>query len=245
MARLPGIHSAREPRDLDADRPSSPFALPPIPLGHMTQSTLGGAEWSWTKIRADGLATMQLIGGAHGSPRKQKTALRMAKKACLKARAVLQDELQEKASVVEGDTAELVEQLTAAIDATTYALVGSRKLTHRAIRCRLFTYRAMAFTWTDALDKALADLKEALQLHGQDTLALKCQARLRDAFASRFKAENPARFVPTCKSHADFLRQNGHESGALAAFDNSVDRVRRDRPYPEWFERRGIFCAPV
>ena len=186
---------------------------------------------------------MQLIGGAHVSPRKQKLALRLAKTACLNARALLHDGHPEEASQV--DTSGLIEQLTAAIDATTRTLVGSRELRHRAIRCRLFTYRAMAFSWADTLDKALADLKEALRLHGQDALALKCQARLREAFALRFKVPNPARFVPTCKSHADYLRQTGHESETNAAFGDSVDRVRRDRPYPEWFERRGVFAAPV
>lgn len=170
----------------------------------------------------------------------------MAKRACLNARVLLPDENQAiTASAPQVDTGEIIKQLTEAIDATTHALVCSRDLKHRAIRCRLFTYRAMAFTWAGSLDKALADTKEALQLYGQDAVALKFQAQLREAFASRFKVENPARFVPTCLSQSEYLRRNGHESEMNVAFEDSVDRVRRDRPYPEWFQRRGVFCAPV
>lgn len=245
MGRLPGIHSAREGRKVTIDRSDSPLHLPPISMGHQTSSTFGGPEWSFTKLRAhEAMTTMQLVGGAHVSPRNQKLSLKMAKRACVAARALLHDEhtrgLAAPPAAPQADTAAIIEQLTEAIDATTNALSSSREIKHRAIRCRLFTYRAMAYTWGDLLDKALADIKEALQLHRQDTMALKFQARLREQVATRFKTSNPARFVPTGMSHAAYLGQNGHETEVMAAFDDTVRMVRRDRPYPLWFDRRQV-----
>ena len=124
-------------------------------------------------------------------------------------------------------------------------LQGSRDPKHRAIRSRLLTYRSMAYVLDGSIEPALADLKEALGLNSRDAIALRFQAKLREAMASN-ATQSPSRFVPAAESQSEYLHNSGGPNAtAVSEFSNTVGRVRRDRPYPSLWKAPSHNFGPL
>lgn len=196
--------------------------------------------------------------------KEQLRVLRGASRTCMAARDALR---QSNCNLVE-----IIRSLDSAVDATTTVLKGSRDSKHRAIRSRVYTYRAIAHARNDNMSHALEDLREGLFLNGRDAVALKFQARLQHAVATGYahchddghrvalhpgQQTSPSRYVPTATAQFKLLGTTGCPSRPhlqvdterlditnasactdLDDFFSSIERVHRDRPYPEWHHRK-------
>jgi hypothetical protein len=137
------------------------------------------------------------------------------------------EEVEEKSpSVLEP----LLLLLDGAIGSVTPLLQGSTEAKHRAYRSRLHTYRSMVCARLGQMERAAADMEEALLLNGNDVIALRFEAKLRESMANGLQ-HDPSRFVPTCISHGRYLDQAGLTVDVEQALQDTVRRVRRDRPY--------------
>jgi hypothetical protein len=195
--------------------------------------------------------------------KEQLRVLRAASRTCTAARDALRQH--------DCDLEEIIRSLDSAELSTTAALKGSRDTKHRAIRSRVYTYRAIAHARNDEMSDALEDLREGLFLNENDAVALKFQARLQQAVATGYaqrgedgqpvavypgQQRSPSRYVPTATAQSKLLGTTGFPSRPLLQVDregldisnasvrtdldefvSSIERVHRDRPYPEWHHR--------
>ena len=155
--------------------------------------------------------------------RKQKRVLKAASRTCMAARDSLKHE--------DKPLSEVLAALDGAVAATNKWLKGSYDSKDRAIRSRVYTYRAITHARLDDLNNALEDLKEGLFLNPRDAVALKFQARLQEAVATGYalpaaagaphpgKHTSPSRYVPTAATQSELLGSMGFPTRPLMKID--------------------------
>lgn len=91
---------------------------------------------------------------------------------------------------------------------------------------------------------ALSGIARVLEEDPRHAKALRLHYKLEYSNALRFRPAQPARFVHTARSTLRYIDVQPTDRGVLSEYKDTCAQIRRDRPYPAWFQGRGHVFDP-